>query len=145
MRHGEHTMTSMSVGRHRFVVVVCGCGAELVKVRGLMPAVPRQLEPQRAIDGVWIGEWRNDFRDAIVEVGGSPDRAAWRGFVAAGRRPSFDGWSARCRRSSCRRVVEGHIDDLVEFVRNAIGSGERRVVLTSETLAAARPKLGRGD
>jgi hypothetical protein len=49
----------------------------------------------------------------------------------------------RCRRADCHRVVKGHIDDLVEFVHAAIESGERRVVLTSDTLAAARPSLGR--
>lgn len=127
------------MGGRRFLLVLCGCErSALVRVRGLVPTPPRQLEPQQAIDGVRWADWRNDFREAMVEVGDVVERDRWREFVGAGRRPSFDGWSARCGRADCSRVVEGHIDDLVEFVRAAIESGERSVVLTSETLSEAR-------
>jgi hypothetical protein len=124
----------MVEGERQSVRVVCACNprALLVRVRNVLPG-PRQVEPRHAIDGDWVGDWRSDFREAMVEAGDG----SWDEFVAAGRRPSFDGWSVRCRRANCARVVEGHIDDLVTFVRAALESGERQVVLTSETLAAA--------
>jgi hypothetical protein len=130
------------MGGRRFLLVLCGCERSvLVRVRGLRPSPPREMEPHLAIDGVRWADWRNDFREAMVEVGDAP----WDEFVGAGRRPSFDGWSARCGRADCSRVVKGHIDDLVEFVRAAIESGDRSVVLTSETLSEARRRRERRD
>ena len=126
-------------GRQQSLRLVCGCNprAVLARVRGVNPG-PRQVHVELALDGDWIGDWRHEMWEVIADLGGAPTRDDWRAFVRTGRRPSVDGWSVRCRRASCSRVVGGHIDDLVALVETALVSGQRTVELTSETIAAAR-------
>lgn len=123
----------------RALRLVCGCNsrAVLAKIRGIVDG-PRQVEVQRALDGEFIGEWRNGFDEfsEMIEASGLEPREWFR--ANPGRLFSVATFSVRCGRKGCDRKVDGNIDDLVELVRQSLAAGEHRVGLTRDSLTAAR-------
>ena len=118
---------------------MCGCNsrAVLAKIRGVVDG-PREVEVDRALDGVFLGEWRRGFDEfsEVLEASGQEPRDWFR--ANPGRLFSVATFSVRCGRSGCDRKVDGRTDDLVELVRQSLAAGKSRVTLTHEALTAAR-------
>jgi len=132
-------MTVHGSSSSRTLRLVCGCNsrAVLAKIRGVVDG-PREVEVDRALDGVFLGEWRRGFDEfsEVLEASGQEPRDWFR--ANPGRLFSVATFSVRCGRHGCDRKVDGRTDDLVELVRQALAAGEHRVTLTHDALTAAR-------